>query len=134
MLDTNMVSYIVRGKSPAARTHLANLSSGDLASISVITEAELRYGLAKSGAGSTARGQTIDWFLSKLKVFEWDRPTARAYGDLRAKLEAQGKMLGPLDTQIAAHAISVGATLITRDKAFHQVVDLPGIANWATDL
>ena len=51
-----------------------------------------------------------------------------------AKLEAMSKTLGPLDMQIAAHAISLGAILVTNDRAFHQVPDLLGVENWATDL
>jgi tRNA(fMet)-specific endonuclease VapC len=45
-----------------------------------------------------------------------------------------GKTLGPLDMQIAAHAIALGAVLVTNDKAFHHVSDLIGVKNWATDL
>jgi tRNA(fMet)-specific endonuclease VapC len=134
MLDTNMVSYIIRGKSQSARLSLESLQPEEIAGISVITEAELRFGLAKVGGGSAARGRALDWFLNRLTVYDWNRQVALVYGDLRAKLEAQGRMLGPLDMQIAAHAITIGATLVTRDKAFQQVTDLLGILNWATDL
>jgi tRNA(fMet)-specific endonuclease VapC len=54
------------------------------------------------------------------------------YGQLRAKQEASGKTLGNLDLLIAAHAIAVGAVLVTNDKAFSSVADLPKIVNWAT--
>ena len=53
---------------------------------------------------------------------------------LRAKRETAGKALGNLDLLIAAHGIAVGAVLVTNDKAFKQVDDLPDIVNWATDL
>ena len=45
-----------------------------------------------------------------------------------------GKTLGPLDMQIAAHAISLRAVLVTRDKAFNYVTDLVGVENWAIEL
>ncbi len=45
-----------------------------------------------------------------------------------------GKTLGPLDMQIAAHAVALRAILITNDKTFQNVPDLAGVENWATDL
>jgi tRNA(fMet)-specific endonuclease VapC len=133
MLDTNMVSYIVKGRSPAARSRLAGLSGKEVACISAITEAELLYGLARSGGGERQR-KSLEWFLSRLTVHPWGRDAAAAYGTLRAKQESIGKPLGALDMQIAAHAIAVEAILVSNDKAFQQVADLPGLDDWATDL
>lgn len=133
MLDTNMVSYILKGKSPAARARIASLRPGESACISVVTEAELLYGIAKSGIGDQ-RKRLLDWFLLRITVHPWGREEAAAYGQLRAKQEAMGKTLGPLDMQIAAHAVALGAILITSDKAFRNVAGLAGVENWATDL
>jgi tRNA(fMet)-specific endonuclease VapC len=133
MLDTNTVSYILKGKSPAARLKLAALPPEEVACISSITEAELHYGLARSRAGEQ-RQQALNWFLARLQVLPFGSEQALVYGKLRARQEAIGKPLGPLDTQIAAHAVSIGAILITSDKAFQHVPDLPGLENWATDL
>jgi tRNA(fMet)-specific endonuclease VapC len=112
-----------------------------MACISSITEAELLYGIAKSAGGpagshvgSDQRKRSLDWFLARLKVQPWGREEAAAYGQLRAKQEAMGKPLGPLDMQIAAHAVALRAILITNDKAFQNVPDLPGVENWAPDL
>lgn len=133
MLDTNMVSYILKAKSPAARARLASLGKGEIACISAVTEAELLYGIAKSGSGDQ-RKRSLDWFLARLKVPPWGREEAAVYGPLRAKQEAMGKTLGPLDMQIAAHAVALEAILITNDKSFQHVPDLVGVENWATDL
>jgi tRNA(fMet)-specific endonuclease VapC len=133
MLDTNTVSYILKDKSRAARTHLSTLPKGHLVCVSAITEAELLYGLAKSGSSERLR-QAVDWFLAKLKVFPWGREEAAVYGAVRAKQEAMGKSLGALDMQIAAHAISLRAYLVTNDGAFRHVPDLAGVENWAIDL
>lgn len=131
LLDTNTVSYIIKDKSPAARARLKKLNSPDVG-ISCITEGELIYGLAKSG--NERRRRAIDWFLAGLSIYPWGREAAAAYGVLRAKQERIGKPLEPLDMQIAAHAVALGAILVTHDKAFRQVADLPGIEDWATDL
>jgi tRNA(fMet)-specific endonuclease VapC len=133
MMDTNMVSYVMKGKSKVARAKLAGLRDSQVACISVITEAELRYGVAKS-KNATSLQVLLEWFLAKVQVHPWGREEASAYGELRAKLEASGKPLGNLDMLIAAHAISVGATLVTADKGFEHLPDLPKIVNWATDL
>jgi tRNA(fMet)-specific endonuclease VapC len=133
LLDTNTVSYIIKGKSTASRAKLATLKRDEDACISSITEAELLYGLAKSGA-SDQRRKALDWFLLRLKVLPWGREEAAAYGLLRARQESMGKPLGPLDTQIAAHAVAIGAVIVTNDNAFHQVPDLVGMENWAIDL
>jgi tRNA(fMet)-specific endonuclease VapC len=133
LLDTNTVSYIINGKSTASRARLAALQQDEAACISSITEAELLYGLAKSGAGEQRR-KAFDWFLLRLKVLPWGREEAAAYGVLRAKQESMDKPLGPLDTQIAAHAVAIGAFVVTNDDAFRQVPDLVGVENWAIDL
>jgi tRNA(fMet)-specific endonuclease VapC len=132
MLDTNTVSYIVKGKSPASRTKLANLRHGDIACISAITEGELQYGLAKSPT-SAALQSAVDGFVAKIQVLPWGREEALTYGGLRAKQEAAGRPLGNLDMLIAAHAISVGAILVTTDKAFSHVPNLPATINWVTE-
>jgi tRNA(fMet)-specific endonuclease VapC len=133
MLDTNTVSYIIKDKSPASRAKLANLPHGEIACISAITEAELQYGIAKNLKGTVIR-PAVEAFCARIQVLPWGREEAQTYGGLRAKQEAQGKVLGNLDMLIAAHAISVGAILVTNDKAFLQVADLPATVNWATEL
>ena len=133
MLDTNTVSDIMKGTSRAARRRLQKLDSDEIACISAITEGELRFGFAKR-PNSAPLVALYDELLHSIQVLPWGPDQAMAYGKLRVKLHAAGKLLGPLDLLIASHAVSIGAVLITRDKAFGQVHDLAGIANWATDL
>jgi len=132
MLDTNIVSDIVKGKSLAARARLANLQYGEIACISAITEAELQYGLAKTPKATVIR-PVVESFIAKIQVLPWGREEALTYGALRAKQEAAGKPLGNLDMLIAAHAISVGAILVTNDKGFLQLADLPATVDWSTE-
>lgn len=133
LLDTNQASYLLKGKSPALRARILALRPGEVACLSAVTEAELLYGIARSPIGDK-RMQLLHWFLQLVAIYPWGREEAAVYGRLRAKLEATGKPLGPFDTQIAAHAIALGAVMVTNDKAFHQVPDLVGVENWATDL
>ena len=133
LLDTNTVSYIAKGKSPAARAHLEALGDGEVAYISSITEAELRYGLAKRPAAYALR-LSVEALLFKLRILPWGSNEAAAYGALRAKLEAAGITLSELDLQIAAHALAGGAVLVTNDKALLRLEDLSASVNWASDL
>jgi len=133
MLDTNMVSYIARGRSSAARNRLAGLKDDEVACISAITEGEIHYGLSKRPE-ATAVKSAMEGALARLRILPWGRDEAQAYGVLRAKLEASGTILGNMDMLIAAHAISIGAVLVTNDKAFAQVDELHASVNWATDL
>ncbi len=133
MLDTNTVSYIVRGKSPAARDRLDGLKMNEVGCISVVTEAEIHYGLARKPP--TLAFLTVhNDFLGKIQILPWGSDEAQAYGTLRFKLERTGKTLSALDMLIAAHAISTNATLVTGDKTFAQVEDLRPPVNWAIDL
>ena len=133
MLDTNMVSYIVKGQSAQARIRLASLPPNRIVCLSTITEGELHYGLARISEAARLR-ESLQWFLARIEVLSWGREAAAAYGDLRAKQEAAGRPIGNMDLLIAAHAVSIGAILVTADKAFAQLTDLVGTENWASDL
>ena len=133
MLDTNTVSYVAKGNSPASRARLETLGVGEAVCISSITEAELRYGLARRPAAQALRA-SVERLLHKLNILPWGSKEAAAYGMLRAKLEVAGIGLSQLDLQIAAHAVAVGAVLVTNDKAFRHVADLGKTVNWATDV
>lgn len=133
LLDTNMVSYIVKGRSLAASDQLVGLLSNEVAAVSAITVAEIRYGLAKKPE-ATALKSLMDSFLASIQVLPWGTDEAEAYGVVRAKLEKKGITLGNMDMMIAAHAIVTKATLVTNDKAFAQVDELSSTVNWATDL
>ena len=133
MLDTNMVSYIVKGRSLAASERLLALGKDDVAYVSAVTEAEIRYGLAKRPE-ATALSSLMNSFLASLRVVPWGRGEADTYGRIRAKLERKGLSLGTMDMMIASHAITIGAVLVTNDHAFGQMEDLHATVNWATDL
>lgn len=125
MLDTNAASAVIKSRSPELDRRIAGAS----VCISVITEAELRFGIVRRRAQS-ALVRTVEAFLACTQILPWTSETARIYGDLRAELEAKGRPLGALDLLIAAHALSERRTLMTADEAFAQV---PGLAlgNWS---
>jgi tRNA(fMet)-specific endonuclease VapC len=120
MLDTNAVSAVVRGRAPSLARRL--LPQGFC--ISVVTEAEIRFGLARRPPKADLYA-SLERLLNTVDIRAWSSATARRYGPLRAELAKRGLPLAPLDLMIAAHALAEGATLITADRAFGQV---PGLA------
>jgi|SRR5271166_3942694 len=138
LLDTNMFSYIAKGISPAARAEFQRLSKDRdvVLCISVVTEAEVRYGMAKR-ALSRARCAAIEGLFANVQSLPWGSDEALAYAQVRAKLESQGITVSAMDMLIAAQAIAAGAMLVTGDKTFAkvaEVADLGTTVNWATDI
>jgi tRNA(fMet)-specific endonuclease VapC len=89
--------------------------------------------LARRPAAQALRA-SVERLLLKFNILPWGSKEAAAYGALRAKLEVAGIVLSQLDLQIAAHAIALGAVLVTNDKAFQRVTDLGKTVNWAMDV
>ena len=129
MLDTNTVSLLLR-QHPAV---LRQVTAAPMAAlcISVITEGELLFGLAKRPAARRLHA-AVGEFLRRVEVLPWETAAAERYGLLRAGLERVGKVLGPLDLLIAAHALDRRAVLVTNDRAFGMVQHLD-IADWSTE-
>lgn len=131
LLDTNTVAYIMNGRSKAARRRLAAVD-GRVA-ISVITEAEIRYGLCNKPEAVRWK-QAVEEFLSAVEILPWDSDAAHVYGTMRSEMRAAGRALSAMDLLIAAHAAAVGATLVTNDKAFRFAPGLRECVNWASDI
>jgi len=106
MLDTNTVSYALRGDPPSVREHLRRIRMAQVC-ISCITEAELLLGLALKPQ-ATKLAETVSQFLLGVTSLPWDSAAARAYADLSALSWKQGKRLAAMDILVAAHAVSSG--------------------------
>ncbi len=130
MLDTNIVSHLIRNPQGQVAEKLAAHGMSGIC-ISIIVAAELRYGAAKKC--SAPLQSRVEDVLERMDVLPFDRPCDAEYGRLRAKLEAAGTPIGPTDMFIAAHALAIGASLITGNlREFRRV---PGLKaeNWLTD-
>lgn len=127
MLDTNTVSHLIKAH-PAVARRVVAASMASLC-ISAITEGELLFGLAKRPDAERLH-HVVREFLRRVDVLAWDSAIAEHYGTVRADMERRGKILAPLDLLIATHALSLGAVLVTNDRAFGQVADLH-VENWS---
>ena len=127
MLDTNMVSHLVR-RHPGVLEQYSRTPTEKMC-ISSVTEAELLYGIAKKQNDTLQK--TILEFLKTITICDWDSEAAATYGELRAAMEKRGKVMGDLDQLIAPHAISRRTTIVTNDRAFRLVQELT-VEDWTT--
>jgi tRNA(fMet)-specific endonuclease VapC len=119
LLDTNVVSHIMQGRDLGLLARLTAVPVGQVV-ISSVTLAELQYGLHRKGQPVRLRN-ALTQVLLRMDVLPWDEDVAICYGEFCSTLEAQGINLSDFDMMIAAHAVAVDATLVSRDKAFAQV-------------
>ena len=128
LLDTDTCIYALRQDEIVLRRMLAQRRADVM--VSVITEAELRTGAAKSSApGKTAR--LVENFLKPLTVLEYTSEDAAAYARIRAKRERAGKPIGPLDALIAAQAVGRKLTLVSNNQREFGRVSGLRVENWA---
>lgn len=131
MLDTDTVSYLIRGKSPAAEAQVAALAPS-MVCISVMTRAELQYGLKRLPAEHRLH-LAVRQFLKLVRVLPWDADAADWYAEIRHQLTSTGQPIGEMDMMIAAHALSAGAALVTNNLRHYERIQAPLIlANWAS--
>jgi tRNA(fMet)-specific endonuclease VapC len=128
LLDTNTVSYIIKGNRPRVRERLLRVAMADIG-ISVITEAELLFGLARR-PDATKLKIVVEEFLLRVEVLPWDSGAAQQYARARAALEGAGEPMGNLDLIIAAQALASGLTLVSSDAVFRRVKGLK-VADWS---
>lgn len=126
LLDTNTVSHLLK-EHPAVARRIVETPIAALC-ISAITEGELLFGLAKRPDAKRLH-LAVKEFLRRVDVLPWDSAVAERYGSMRAEMEAQGKVLASLDGLIAAHAMAIGAVLVTSDRAFGQVAGV-AVEDW----
>jgi tRNA(fMet)-specific endonuclease VapC len=112
LLDTNTVSFALRGRAPRVVNRLRRLKR-ERVGISVVTAMELRYGVTKNPTAVVR--VAVETLLQTMVVVPLAPSIAEAYGVLRAQLERAGTPIGALDTIIAAHAVDLGAILVTNN-------------------
>ena len=127
MLDTNICIYLMKQQPAQVQERLAECYVGDVV-ISAITLAELEFGVACSGRAKPRNKAALAGFLEDIPVAPFGPGAAAAYGPLR--LASRHRNRDALDKLIAAHAISLGVTLVTNNERDFR--DYPGldVENW----
>lgn len=129
LLDTNILIAMSQQRLGLA-DRLENIPA-DAILLSSVVVAEIEYGIAKSVRRQHNR-RVFDSLLSGFRVLPFDAAAGRLYGPIRAHLEKRGRLIGPYDLMIAAHAQSLDAVLVTDDtKEFDRVAGLK-TESWLT--
>ena len=127
LLDTNTCVYAIRQRPEPVYQRLSDCA-GEIVALSVVTAFELEIGaLRVQGRGYS---EAIRKFLREFSVLPLEDAARDAYGQLRTRLERQGERIGAHDMLIAAHAIALGATLVTNNEKEFKRVKGPRIENW----
>lgn len=129
MLDTNICIYLISQHLPQVRARFMATPLGDVL-MSVVTYAELRHGVERCPAGDRAAADhALRRFIKRVPVLPFGEREAQSYGVLRAAVRDRRR--DTMDRLIAAHALSVGVTLVTNSEADFK--DYPGlkVENWA---
>jgi tRNA(fMet)-specific endonuclease VapC len=127
MLDTNIISDLIRNPQGRAAKRIAKIGEDNVCT-SVIVAAELRYGCAKSGSKLLLKA--VENLLGEISVLPFDVPADAEYGGIRSELEAAGKPIGGNDMLIAAHAYATGATIVTANTDEFKRVRGLNVENW----
>jgi len=122
LLDTNTVSFHIRRSSPALQRHFHSMPA-DQVGLSVITEMEIRYGLARNPGLRIS--PLVEEFLTGITILPLTSEAASYYARVRSHLDSLGKPIGPLDLLIASHALALDVTLVTTNLGeFRRVPEL----------
>ena len=129
MLDTNMIAYAKNRRPTIVLERLLMHEPSEIA-VSSITMAELEFGIQNSSRPEQNR-MALMLFMAGISILPFDTNAAMEYGDIRHKLKEQGMLIGGNDLLIAAHARSLGITLVTHNTREFSSVENLRIEDWA---
>jgi|SRR5271170_3470337 len=122
LLDTNAFSYAVRDSHTRFSRRFESVRLDEIG-ISVITEAELLFGLARRPQAHVL-ARSVNPLLHRITIMSWTSDAAKHYAVVRAELERHGQQMDDMDVMIAAHALAENAALVTHDAAFERISPL----------
>jgi tRNA(fMet)-specific endonuclease VapC len=131
MMDTNICSFLIRGKSPWAEKRLMELAPRDEVVVSAVTYFELQKGALAKNAPKRLLKEVLTLIARLTAVLPWDRDAAVDAARIHADLSRRGQIIGPNDILIAGHALAGGCVLVTNNtREFERVKGLK-LEDWA---
>ena len=129
MLDTDTCSYVMKRSNAAVLRRLQAVPVADVC-MSVVTKSELLYGVEVSPR-RPQDAAALAAFLPYVEVLDLPDGAASHYAEIRADLKRRGAPIGANDLFIAAHARSLGLTLVTNNTAEFRRIKGLRVENWA---
>lgn len=132
LLDTNICIHLINRRPGFERVlrRMSGRSFGEIC-ISAITICELHFGVAKS-ARPKENSVALNEFLARFELLDYPVDAAAGYGTIRTEVERTGKPIGDNDLLIAAHALAIGAQVVTTSTAEFVRVRGLKVLNWLT--
>lgn len=132
LIDSDIASYIIKSRYPTVDARFAEADPSHVG-ISAVSQSELLYGLKRLDASHPLQ-RTVLQFLGATRILPWGKQAAEVHANIRHELVAGGTVIGEMDMMIAAHAISLGAVLVTNNvRHFSRLSPALTIENWVTD-
>lgn len=128
MLDTDTCIYVINKRSQKVFDRFKRHRVGDIG-LSSISLSELQYGAQKS-SNVEKNLESLNAFVTPLEILEYGEAEAQTCGEIRNELERRGQPIGSMDLLIAAHALTLGLTLITNNRREFSKVPNLQIASW----
>jgi tRNA(fMet)-specific endonuclease VapC len=128
MLDTDICSYVMKRSHGPVLRRLQRVPVSDVC-VSVVTKSELLYGVEVSPRRQQDEA-ALNAFLNYVEVLDFPDTASSHYAQIRAQLKKSGKMIGANDLFIAAHARSLGLTLVTHNTQEFRRVNRLTIEDW----
>ena len=129
LLDTDIASYLIKSKSAAIERKISAIPPAQLA-VSAITRTELLYELKRLPASHPLQS-AVEHFFRIIRVLAWQPEAADWYAEIRHQLVIAGQPIGDMDMMIAAHALALGATLVTNNTRHYERIQAPLLLeNW----
>ncbi len=119
LIDANSAVYAMDVGNDSLKARIADTTAGELA-ISAISYAEVAYG---TNVGKPPPPEVLEAFIQAIPLLPFDESAAREYAKLPFKRAR-------FDRLLAAHALSIGAVVVTNNEA--DFADVPGlmVENW----
>lgn len=122
LLGSNILSDVICHPNGRVAQHIGKVGETQVCT-SIIVAAELRYGGVKKR--SPRLMADLEGVLRRIEVLPWQAPADEVYAELRTRLESLGRPIGANDLLIAAHALSLGCTIVTdNDREFARIKEL----------
>lgn len=132
LIDTDIASYLIKGRFPSVDARFAAVDPSRVC-MSVVTKSELLFGLRRLEPWHRINVAGRQ-FLTAMTTLPWDDDAAEVHADIRFQLESSGARIAEMDMMIAAHAIALGATLVTNNtRHFSRLAPTLIIENWASN-